>query len=77
VMLCISCDSPADVDQIVEAASAAGGKIDQSLRSEAEPDGPMYGRDFEDLDGHQWEPLWMDPEFAAKGAHPVEAATAL
>ena len=75
VMLCISCDSPAEVDRIVEAASAAGGKIDQSLRSEA-GDGPMYGRDFEDPDGHQWEPMWMDPAFAERGAHPVEDTAA-
>ncbi len=32
----------------------------------------MYGRDFEDPDGHQWAPMWMDPSFAEKGAHPVE-----
>ena len=75
VMLCISCESPAEVDRIVEAAAASGGKIDQSPKSEA-GDGPMYGRDFEDPDGHQWEPLWMDPDFAAKGAHPVEEASA-
>ena len=75
VLLCISCESRAEVDRIVEAAAATGGKIDQSLKSEA-GDGPMYGRDFEDPDGHQWEPMWMDPEFAAKGAHPVEDAAA-
>jgi uncharacterized protein len=71
VLLCISCDSPAEVDRIVDAAAAAGGKIDQSLKSET-GGGPMYGRDFEDPDGHQWEPMWMDPDFAEKGAHPVE-----
>ncbi|MBV9528502.1 VOC family protein [Sphingomonas sp.] len=76
VMLCISCESPEEVDRIVDAAGAAGGKVDQSLRSETEEDGPMYGRDFEDPDGHQWEPMWMDPEFAAKGAHPVEETAA-
>jgi hypothetical protein len=32
----------------------------------------MYGRDFEDPDGHRWAPIWMDPEFAEKGAHRVE-----
>ena len=73
VMLCISCESRDEVDKITNAAAAAGGKVDQSLRSETEG-GPMYGRDFEDPDGHQWEPMWMDPEFIAKGAHPVEAA---
>ena len=25
----------------------------------------MYGRSFEDLDGHIWEPMWMDMEAAA------------
>jgi predicted lactoylglutathione lyase len=73
VMLCISCESRDEVDKITNAAAAAGGKVDQSPRSETEG-GPMYGRDFEDPDGHQWEPMWMDPEFIAKGAHPVEAA---
>jgi len=76
VMLCISCESPAEVDRIVDAAGAAGGKVDQSLKSEAEAGGPMYGRDFEDPDGHQWEPMWMDPDFAATGAHPVEESAA-
>lgn len=72
VMLCISCDSPAEVDRITDAAGAAGGKVDQSLRNQPN-DGPMYGRDFEDPDGHQWEPMWMNPEFIQKGAHPVDA----
>jgi len=76
VMLCISCESPAEVDRIVDAAAASGGKIDQSPKSEAEPGGPMYGRDFEDPDGHQWEPMWMDPEFAEKGAHLAEQVEA-
>jgi len=75
VLLCISCDSPAEVDKITEAAGAAGGKIDLSQEEQTKR-GPMYGRDFEDLDGHQWAPMWMDPEFAEKGAHPVETVTA-
>ncbi len=67
---------PAEVDQITDAAGAAGGKIDLSQEDQTKG-GPMYGRDFEDPDGHQWAPMWMDPEFAEKGAHPVEdAATA-
>ncbi|HUP67682.1 MAG TPA: VOC family protein [Sphingomicrobium sp.] len=75
VLLCISCDSPAEVDRITDAAGAAGGKVDQSLKNETSG-GPMYGRDFEDPDGHQWEPLWMDPTFAATGAHPQDAEVA-
>jgi hypothetical protein len=72
VLLCISCDSPAEVDQITDAAAAAGGKIDVSQEDQTKG-GPMYGRDFEDPDGHQWAPMWMDPTFAERGAHPVEA----
>ena len=71
VLLCISCESPDEVDQITEAAGAAGGKIDVSQTDQTKG-GPMYGRDFEDLDGHQWAPMWMDPAFAEKGAHPAE-----
>jgi len=76
VLLCISCDSPAEVDRMVEAALANGGKADQSPKSEAEPGGMMYGRDLEDPDGHQWEPMWMDPSFAEQGAHQTETADA-
>ena len=73
MLLCISCESPAEVDQITNAAGAAGGKIDVSQTDQTKG-GPMYGRDFEDLDGHQWAPMWMDPAFAEQGAHPVEEA---
>jgi uncharacterized protein len=56
VMLCISEGSRADVDAITEKALAAGGK------EVGDPDdyGFMYGRNFEDLDGHIWAPMWMD-----------------
>ncbi|MEO6581001.1 MAG: VOC family protein [Sphingomicrobium sp.] len=73
VMLCVSCDSPDAVDRITEAASGAGGKIDLSQTDQTKG-GPMYGRDFEDPDGHQWSPMWMDQKFAEQGAHPVECA---
>ena len=73
VLLCISCESPAEVDRITEAAALAGGNADVAPKQEM---GVMYGRSFEDPDGHTWEPMWMDPEFAEKGAHPVDEATA-
>ena len=69
VLLCISCESPAEVDSITEAAAANGGQADMRPKQDM---GFMYGRNFEDPDGHIWEPMWMDPEFAEKGAHPVE-----
>jgi hypothetical protein len=74
VMLCISCESPAEVDRITDSARSAGGKADVGPKQDM--GGVMYGRSFEDPDGHQWEPMWMDPGFAEKGAHPVETSAA-
>ena len=74
VLLCISCDSPADVDRVTDAAASAGGKADVGPKQDM--GGMMYGRSFEDPDGHHWEPMWMDAGFAEKGAHPVEQTTA-
>jgi len=56
-LLCLSRDSRAEVDAIVEAARAAGGKADPCPTQDY---GFMYGRSFEDLDGHVFEPMWMD-----------------
>ena len=74
VLLAISCDSPAEVDKLVDAAATNGGKADPGPKQEM--GGMMYGRSFEDPDGHHWEPMWMDPQMAEAGAHPVESATA-
>ena len=54
----------------VGAWEAAGGKADVSPKQDVGE--VMYGRSFEDPDGHTWEPMWMDPAFAEQGAHPVE-----
>ena len=74
VILCVSCASAAEVDQLVEAAAANGGKADPGPKQDM--GGMMYGRSFEDPDGHHWEPMWMDPQMAEQGAHPVESVTA-
>ena len=74
VLLAISCESPAEVDKLVDAAASNGGKADPGPKQEM--GGMMYGRSFEDPDGHHWEPMWMDPQMAEEGAHPVETATA-
>jgi len=66
VLLCLSADSPAAVDQLVEAAAAAGGKADPGPKQDM--GGMMYGRSFEDPDGHHWEPMWMDSAAAEQGA---------
>jgi hypothetical protein len=56
VLLAISADSRAGVDEITEKALAAGGREPRA----PEDHGWMYGRSFEDPDGHVWEPVWMD-----------------
>lgn len=56
VLLAVSCESRAGVDELVRKAVAAGG------RHAMEPmdHGVMYGWSFYDLDGHHWEVIWMD-----------------
>ena len=56
VLICISADSREAVDEITDKALAAGGREPR----EKQDYGFMYGRSFEDLDGHIWEPMWMD-----------------
>ncbi len=65
VLICISADSREAVDAMVEKA-ARGGKVDPTPKQDH---GFMYGRSFEDPDGHIWEVMWMDVE-AAKAAMP-------
>lgn len=71
-LLCLSIDSRAGVDRIVEQAVGAGGKADPGPKQDH---GFMYGRSFEDLDGHIFEPMWMDVEaaMAAMGQHTAAA----
>jgi len=56
-LVALSADSRAAVDRIVEAALAAGAR----RYKEPKDHGFMYEWGFEDLDGHVWEHLWMDP----------------
>jgi predicted lactoylglutathione lyase len=72
VLLCLSAENPGAVDAMVEAAAAAGGKVDVGLKQDPVP--LMYGRDFEDPDGHSWEVMWMDPSAAEQGASALEQA---
>lgn len=69
-LLCISCDSPTAVDAMVDAAVAHGGKGDPGPRQDMA--GMMYGRSFEDPDGHHWEPMWMAAAAAEQGAAAFE-----
>ena len=56
VILCLSADSRAAVDGMVDKALAAGG----SEPMEAKDYGFMYQRSFQDLDGHLWEVVHME-----------------
>ncbi|MGW0632644.1 VOC family protein [Streptomyces sp. NPDC002758] len=57
VLICLSAESREKVDELVNKAIAAGG----TASGEAQDQGFMYGRAFDDLDGHTWEVMWMDP----------------
>ena len=57
VLLCLSADSRKDVDDMVGKAKSAGGRVDPCPKQDH---GFMYGRSFEDPDGHIWEVMWMD-----------------
>ena len=57
VLICISADSRDAVDEVLAKAEAAGGTADPSPKQDY---GFMYGRSFEDPDGHIWEVMWMD-----------------
>ncbi|MFI6349864.1 VOC family protein [Streptomyces sp. NPDC050560] len=57
VMLCLSAESREKVDELVDRALTVGG----SPAGEKQDMGFMYGRSFDDPDGHTWEVVWMDP----------------
>jgi len=59
-LLALSCESRAEVDEMVKKALAAGGQH----AMEPQDHGFMYGWSFYDLDGHHWEVFWMDPKAA-------------
>ncbi|MBF8170469.1 VOC family protein [Streptomyces olivaceus] len=57
VLIALSAESREKVDELVEKAVASGG----SVTGEAQDHGFMYGRAFDDPDGHTFEIVWMDP----------------
>ena len=73
VLLALSHDSQASVEAIVEKAVAAGGKPDPTPKQDL---GFMYGRSFEDPDGHIWENAFMDMSAVPEGETPAEQPVA-
>jgi uncharacterized protein len=53
----LSAETRQEVEEIVDKAVAAGGRPAGAVQDEDF----MYGRSFQDLDGHLWELIWMDP----------------
>jgi uncharacterized protein len=57
VLVALSMDSRARVDEMVRKAVTGGG----TTYNEPKEHGFMYQHGFQDLDGHIWEIFWMDP----------------
>jgi len=56
-ILALSAESREQVDELADKALEVGG----SPANDPMDMGVMYGRSFQDLDGHLWEVIWMDP----------------
>ncbi|QJW90910.1 VOC family protein [Spirosoma taeanense] len=56
-IICLSADSREKVDELADKALASGG----SFSYDPIDQGFMYGRSFQDPDGHLWEVMYMDP----------------
>jgi uncharacterized protein len=57
-LFALSCESRAEVDQMVRKAIDGGGRHAMDPTDH----GFMYSWSFYDIDGHHWEVLWMDPK---------------
>jgi predicted lactoylglutathione lyase len=57
VLVCLSVESREGVGEMVRKAVAAGG----STYNDAQDHGFMYAHGFQDLDGHIWELIYMEP----------------
>ncbi|MEP0873909.1 hypothetical protein NDA01_29815 [Trichocoleus desertorum AS-A10] len=57
VLTCLSMESREKVDEMVRNAIAAGG----TTYKEPQDHGFMYAHGFQDLDGHIWELVYMEP----------------
>jgi uncharacterized protein len=68
MLLALSSDTKEGVSALVDKAVDAGGKADPTPTQDH---GFMFGRSFEDPDGHIWEVFWMD--MAAVPADMAEA----
>ena len=63
VLVCLSCESREKVNDMVRKAVSAGG----TTYNEPQDHGFMYGHGFQDLDGHIWEVMYMEPSAIHQG----------
>ena len=63
VLIALSADSRENVDKLADKAIEAGG----TTYSDPQDQGWMYQRSFQDLDGHQWELIYMDMSAMPQG----------
>jgi uncharacterized protein len=57
VLVCLSCENRDAVNELVRKAVAAGG----TTHADPKDYGFMYQHGYQDLDGHIWELVYMDP----------------
>jgi predicted lactoylglutathione lyase len=62
VLVCLTCESREGVDEMVRKAVAGGG----TTYSQPQDHGFMYAHGYQDLDGHIWELISMDPNVAGQ-----------
>lgn len=55
VILALSAEDRKAVDDLIRKVVKAGGQV----HNQPQDDGWMYGHGFQDLDGHQWEVVYM------------------
>lgn len=63
VLVCLSVDSRAEVDEMVRKAVSAGG----TTYNDPQDYGFMYGHGFQDPDSHIWEVIYMEPISITQG----------
>ena len=63
VLVCLSSESREEVDKMISNAVAAGG----TTYNEPQDYGFMYSHGFQDLDGHIWETMFMEPSAVNQG----------
>lgn len=64
VLLALSFDSKEAVEKFADTAKQNGG--DYYKGDYGVPEDMMFGYEVLDPDGHQWEPVWMNPDFNPK-----------